>query len=114
MIEYKIISVPEDEGGIIKRRIVLPPNMKILETFLMAEDRRMISICLEDINSVLGGTAEYIEDTGNIYSLHITKTKTTLKDTLAQFLNETPPIEETELILETSDLKNIMKIWLQE
>lgn len=57
---------------------------------------------------------EYLEDCGNIFYLNIERDTTQIKDTLAEFLEPVPPIQETELTVNTNELKDIMKIWIEK
>lgn len=111
-MEYKIINTSKTSEN-VKWRVVLPPGMEVLETFLLTESVSVLSIFLQDIESVLNGKYEHLEDCGNIFSLNIERTATQIKDTLAEFLESVPPVQETELTVNTNELKDIMKTWIQ-
>lgn len=112
-MEYKIVNTSKTDDN-VKWRIVLPPGMEVLETFLLAESVSVLSTFLQDIESVLNGMYEYLEDCGDIFCLNIERDATQIKDTLAEFLEPVPPIQETELTVNTNELKDIMKIWIQK
>lgn len=112
-MEYKIVNTSKTSEN-VKWRIVLPPGMEVLETFLLAESVSVLSKFLPDIERVLNGNAECLEDCGDIFSLSIKRTTTLIKDTLAQFLEPAPPIEKIELTVNTNELRDIMKIWMEK
>ncbi len=111
-MEYKIINTSKTSEN-VKWRIVLPPGMEVLETFLLTESVSILSAFLQDIESVLNGKYEHLEDCGDVFYLNIERATTQIKDTLAEFLEPIPPIQETELTVNTNELKDIMKTWIQ-
>ena len=96
-MEYKIINTSKTDDN-VKWRIVLPPGMEVLETFLLTEGVSILSIFLQDIESVLNGKYEQLEDCGNVFYLNIERDTTQIKDTLAEFLEPVPPIQEKEFV----------------
>ena len=112
-MEYKIVNTSKTDDN-VKWRIVLPPGMEVLGTFLLTESVSILSTFLQDIESVLNGRYEHLEDTGNVFYLNIERATTQIKDTLAEFLEPVPPIQETELTVNTNELKDIMKIWIEK
>ena len=112
-MEYKIVNTSKTDDN-VKWRIVLSQGMEVLETFLLTESVSILSAFLQDIESVLNGKYEHLKDCGDVFSLNIERATTQIKDTLAEFLEPIPPIQETELTVNTNELKDIMKIWIEK
>ena len=112
-MEYKIVNTSKTDDN-VKWRIVLPPGMEVLETFLLTESVSILSTFLQDIESVLNGKYEHLGDCGNVFCLNIERDTTQIKDTLAEFLEPAPPIQETELTVNTNELKDMIKIWIEK
>jgi len=112
-MEYKIVNTSKTDDN-VKWRIVLPPGMEVLGTFLLTESVSILSTFLQDIESVLNGKYEHLEDCGDVFYLNIERATTQIKDTLAEFLEPVPPIQETELTVNTNELKDIMRIWIEK
>ena len=112
-MEYKIVNTSKTDDN-VKWRIVLPPGMEVLETFLLTESVHTLSIFLQEIECVWDGKYEHLGDCGDVFCLNIERATTQIKDTLAEFLEPAPPIQETELTVNTNELKDIMKIWIEK
>ena len=69
-MEYKIVNTSKTDDN-VKWRIVLPPGMEVLGTFLLTESVSILSTFLQDIESVLNGKYEHLEDCGDVFYLNI-------------------------------------------
>jgi hypothetical protein len=104
-MNYKYeFSFIEMSNGSKVLTINLPKEIELVSAFLSGINRNE-EWYIEGIMSVLSGSEEYIERDGEFYGLEIKKDFTRVHDVFGM---------GEECIIETSELKELIKIWAEE